>query len=80
MLRSPAQRDVSEALIFRTIEEQRALVSKAAAQAETAKKKSGRRGKTMKVVPLPPWQSPPAGPSPEVDYSKPVEPYDAEIW
>jgi putative transposase len=80
MLRSQAQRDVSEALIFRTIEEQRAIVSKAAGQAQAAKKKAGRRGKTTKVVPLPPWQSPPTGPSPDVDYSKPVEPYDAEIW
>lgn len=80
MLRSQAQRDVSEALIFRTIEEQRAIVSKAAGQAQAAKKNAGRRGKTTKVVPLPPWQSPPTGPSPDVDYSKPVEPYDAEIW
>lgn len=80
MLRSQAQRDVSEALIFRTIEEQRAIVSKAAGQAQAAQKKAGRRGKTTKVVTLPPWQSPPTGPSPDVDYSKPAEPYDAEIW
>ena len=39
MLRSQAQRDVSEALIFRTIEEQRAIVSKAAGQAQAAKKR-----------------------------------------
>lgn len=81
MLRSQDQRDVSEALIFKTIEQQREIVSKAAAQSRTTQKRVGHRSsKTAKVVPLPPWQSSPTANSPEVDYSKPVEPYDAEIW
>ena len=77
-MKAQGQRSVSEAMIFKTIEQQRQLVARA--KAETlASRRAG--PKPVKVLPSGSWGAArtPEGEAP-VDYSKPAEPYDVEIW
>ena len=68
---------VSEASIFKAIEAQREIVAKARAQTRMQRKDTPRR----KKAPPHPWIPPAASePATEVDYSKALKPFEAEVW
>jgi putative transposase len=78
LLRAQRQSDVCEALIFRTLEQQRELISKAQTRTRAAKRKQGKIGKVLAPKVL--RGDGKAGAPSDIDYSKPVIPYHAEIW
>ena len=78
LLRAQRNADVCEALIFKTLDQQRELISKAQTRTRAAKRKQGKIGKvlTPKVLRGDGKASAPT----DIDYSKPVIPYHAETW
>jgi putative transposase len=80
-LRAAGSPDVSEALIFRTIEQQRQIVARAAAQSRQAKRSSMSIRRLDR--PAPPWpdRAPkPLEPTNAVNYDKEPEESDVEVW
>ena len=79
-LRSAGSPVINEALIFRTIEQQRQIVARAATQTRRAKRSGPKVARSDR--PLSPWPTirnqPPTEPS--VDSSKEPEETHAEIW
>lgn len=72
-------RKLSEALLFKAINEQRCLVERA--RTETGKVRSKATGKRQLTTATTSWKTPvPAENSPAVDYSKPAEAFNVEIW
>jgi putative transposase len=70
-LRARGERHLTEALIFKAIEAQAAIVQKA--RAATRRRPDDK--------PRPASRTPGRSePEPELDYSKPIEPYPGEIW
>jgi putative transposase len=78
ILRAQRQVDVCEALIFKTLDQQRELISKAQTRTRATRRKQGKIGKVMTPKVL--RGDGKASAATEIDYSKPVIPYHAEIW
>jgi putative transposase len=77
-LRQQGHRELSEALVFKAIDEQRRIVERARAQTRTARRKAPA---TVEVRPAEVWAPAAAQPPVEtVDYSLDVEPFPVEIW
>ena len=74
-LRAGNQPRISEALLFRALEQQREIVERARREAKRAR--SGAGPQITAERPPPPQPVAPAG---AVDYSKPVDPFPVEIW
>ena len=78
VLRAQGQPNVSEALIFRTLAQQRDLIAKAQTKTRIARR---RKDNAMSVMPAsgrtPASQTEEAKP---IDYSQPVVPFHAEVW
>jgi hypothetical protein len=70
---------VNEERLFQAIERQRRIVRDAQRRSRTARRETARREaeqgtrRSTLTVPVPEA-------APEVDYSKPVEPYPVELW
>ncbi|MDM0071449.1 Mu transposase C-terminal domain-containing protein [Variovorax sp. J31P207] len=78
LMKTQGQRNASEALIFKTIEQQRQLVARAKADTRASRRAGP---KPAKLLPADPSAfGRPAEGDATVDYSKPAEPYDVEIW
>ncbi|MBT2324320.1 transposase [Variovorax paradoxus] len=78
LMKAQGQGSVSEAMIFRTIEQQRQLVASAKSETRATRHASPRE---VKVLPAGSWPAERAAMTEApVDYSKPAEPYDVEIW
>ena len=78
LMKAQGQGSVSEAMIFKTIEQQRQIVARAKAQTQASRRTAPKR---VKVVPSASWGAARASEEEApVDYSKPAEPYDVEIW
>ena len=78
ILKAQGDTNVSEALIFKTIEQQRQIVAKSNSATQAKRRGVGATGRAV-----PPAASDSAGEAKEdvkVDYSTPAAPYDAEIW
>lgn len=79
-LRASGSPDVSEALIFKTIERQRRIVASAASDIRRANSTSLARSSRLKTSPWP-KRAPGAGePKADVDYSKDPEESHVEVW
>ena len=87
LMKAQGQRNVSEALIFKTIAQQRQIVARAKAETQAVRHKGP---KAVKPMPSSDWDrataaafaapgSTRAGEAP-LDYSKDVEPYEVELW
>lgn len=80
ILRTQGQPNISESLIFKTLDQQRALIAGAQTKTRIAKR---RQEKTLAIFPAP-ERSQPATASLDtaqsIDYSKPAIPFHAEIW
>lgn len=76
-LRSQGQRQISEAMIFKAIEEQREIVARARAETRRQRRELPRAKRSAAATP---WSPPPSEPSGEVDYSRPAKPYPVELW
>jgi putative transposase len=78
LLREQGHRTLSEALVFKAIDEQRRLVERSRAQTRAARRKAPTAVDIRPAeVWAPPAVQPPASP---VDYSLDVEPFPVEIW
>lgn len=75
-LRAEGQRQLSEALIFKAIEQQRRIVDSARQATRVAQRQVSRK----EAVPLGPWSPTPAPPAAELDYSQTPDPFPVEIW
>lgn len=77
ILRAEGQRQISEAMIFKAIEQQREIVTRA--RSETRRQK--RELPSPKRSPAgTPWSPAPAQPPEEVDYGRPPKPVNVELW
>ena len=78
LMKAQGQASVSEAMIFKTIEQQRQLVARAKAETRAARRAGP---KPVKALRSGSWGATRSaeGEAP-LDYSKPAEPYDVEIW
>jgi putative transposase len=79
-LRAAGSRDVSEELIFRTIERQRQIVRRAASETRRIRSNEAPARRSPRDIP---WPEPAARaqPSPaDVDYSKIPEDVHVEVW
>lgn len=80
-LRAAGSPDVSEALIFKTIEQQRQIVARAAAQSRQAKRLSmSIRRSNRPATPWPDQARRPPEPTSTVNYDKPPEESHVEVW
>lgn len=82
-IRSEGQHTVSEALIFRTIEEQRRLIAKAKQTTARAQRRSRRKNAPMKMLldRIVPFAREATEQQAEaVDYATPVQAFDVEQW
>lgn len=78
VLRAQGHPAVSEALIFKTLDQQRELVAKAVSHTRIAKRS---RDRPISLLPIPVTSTAKTEPlEAPIDYSKPVIPYHAEIW
>lgn len=77
ILRAQGQRQISEAMIFKAIEQQREIVARA--RSET--RRQTREFPAVKRAPVgTPWTPAPAQPPEVVDYSRPAKPVRVELW
>nr|WP_119153598.1 Mu transposase C-terminal domain-containing protein [Caldimonas tepidiphila] len=77
ILRASGRGPVSEALIFKAIEQQRRIVASARARTQRSRRQSPAKQASASG----PWTPPPApNPASEVDYSCPVDPFPVEVW
>lgn len=77
-LRAQRQSNVSEELIFKTLAQQRELIAKAKSKTRVTRQKQAKIGRAMTPKVL--RDDGKTSPSKDIDYSKPVIPYHAEIW
>jgi putative transposase len=77
-LRAQRQSNVSEELIFKTLAQQRELIAKAQSKTRVTRQKTAKIGRAMTPKVL--RDDGKKNPSKDIDYSKPVIPYHAEIW
>ena len=79
LLREQGQRSLSEMLVFKAIEEQRRLVSRA--RGATRRRRQARpSGRDTGVPPAAPLPAAVAPAEPAVDYSKDLAPFEVEQW
>ena len=81
LLKNEGHRQISRALIFKAIDEQRRIVDRARSETRRVRRNSPARPKTSPRIPAAqPWQTPPEQGGEPIDWDKPVEPFDAEMW
>ena len=79
LLRAEGRRDISELHIFKAIEDQRRVVTKARNETLRQQRKTARRRPSEEMnFPAPPPAA--ASQAPEIDYSKPAPAYNVEQW
>ena len=74
-LKEQGKTSLSERVIFQAVLAQRELIEKASAKTKSARRLAQRQRNAQSATLDPVRQAPGT-----IDYSKPVEPYDAEIW
>jgi putative transposase len=78
LMKEQGQRNASEALIFKTIEQQRQLIARAKVNTRAARRAGPKPGILLSAG-TSAFGRAGEGEAP-LDYSKPVDPYDAEVW
>jgi putative transposase len=77
ILRAQGQRQISEAMIFKAIEQQREIVARARSETRRQRREFPAAKRAPTGVP---WMPAPAQPPEVVDYSRPPKPVRVELW